>query len=140
MTFNEELYLYGRCHLFALALSQTFDYEMEFFWDTEAWFDKKGENIGPALVHAYCLLPDGTCVDARGTISSKEEMLDDYDWNTPSFVRTTPDMANEWIRKEVLDEQEAGEMHRLLTHIHENQLLYRSTIQWEDLLVTPPSN
>lgn len=123
MKIEIETYLYGRCHLFALALSRVFPYEMEFFWDEEAWFDE-GEVVGTALVHAYCILPNHMCVDARG-ILSKEDILNDYDWNSPSYLKATKEMVEEWIKEGVLDSPVQDELQHLQLYIQENQHLYQ---------------
>jgi len=110
-----ELYLHGRCHFFALALNKALGFPIECLWDNEAWFEDGDPS--PALVHAYCIRPDGTRVDAQGTLT-REAALENYAElvEEPEFVVTTAEALEEHIRAVMLP-AEPGEIEQLISYI-----------------------
>jgi hypothetical protein len=120
-------YLHGRCHLFAQALHEELGYEIEFFWDEEAWFNE-GEYIGIALVHAYCILPKGKpfrgkYVDVRGVVT-KKMIEDEFDWNVPKYEKISIEQLKTLITNNVLFEGEKNEVKELRRYIRENIQFY----------------
>lgn len=85
--FDVQLYLHGRCHLFALVLSAKTGLPIGLFMDEEGYYDPDG-NPCMALEHAYCHLPAGKgMVDADGHLS-EEFLSDEYGGETaaPFFL------------------------------------------------------
>ena len=60
-----ESYLHGYCNIFAQVLNAEFNYPIKILWDDT-------EEYGPALYHAFCVRPDGTYVDAAGTLTNND--------------------------------------------------------------------
>lgn len=120
-------YIYGRCHIFALALQEELGYEMEFLWDTDYWFD--GEDFpSKVLIHAYCILPKGKefkgkYLDARGLVSKRMIELE-YDWNTRCYELTSKEQLKEIINNLVLEAPEIGEIQAIRKFIRENRHIY----------------
>lgn len=72
MEFILNHYLHGKCETFAIILHQVTGWKIEGYFDFEA-LDDELNPLPPCLVHAYCVHPSGTMVDASGVIT--DEML-----------------------------------------------------------------
>lgn len=117
-----DIYLHGRCHLFALALHEVFSYPIEFFWETNCIED--GEEYGEVLVHAY-VIKNGICVDIEGP-KNRENIEADFDWNEPIYVSKTKEQVVEMINSGLLEPAADGEMeilrHYILTNLSKYQI------------------
>jgi len=84
--FDVQIYLHGRCHLFALVLTAKTGLPIGLFMDEEGYYDPDG-NPCMALEHAYCQLSAGKMVDADGQLS-EEFLSDEYGAETsaPFFL------------------------------------------------------
>ncbi|MDC0764857.1 hypothetical protein POF51_29485 [Brevibacillus sp. AG] len=120
---NLDTYLYGRCHIFALALQEELGYSIELFWDLEAWFDKDGMKIDTALVHAYCIGSDNVMFDARGRIT-REVVEEDYEFNEPEILATSPQRLCELMDQGVLETLKLGELDSIRAYIRNNLIKY----------------
>lgn len=104
-------YLYGRCQIFAQALHEELGYEIQCLWDTDYWFDD-ADSPSTVLAHAYCVLPNGEFMDARGIIS-KEAVLYDYDCNCPFFGIYSLAKLKEAYNNNILEEPTQKELHAI---------------------------
>lgn len=78
LTDEEEVFLHGRCHLFAIALSRTTGLPLQ------AYLDVDDDVEGPVLCHAF--VRDGDHIlDVRGRIPFADA-LDEFDSNEPWLV------------------------------------------------------
>jgi len=83
-----EQYLYGKCHIFAQALHLELGYNIKLLFDLEAEFvneQNKETTYSKALVHAYCIKPDGTCIDISGKINCDTIEFEYGDCNSPQY-------------------------------------------------------
>lgn len=105
-----DVYLHGRCHIYALALAAEHGYEIRALWDLEPTDDDL--NPGPtSLVHAYCRPPDGRVVDASGVHQEEDELLCGHGpCNEPDLVTHTPESIRALIRTRALPRPTRGEI------------------------------
>lgn len=120
---DQETYLYGRCHLFALVAAEHCGYGIELVWDTDYWFED-AEMPSTVLVHAYNVLPGGQVVDARGVVS-KEEMLLDYDYNQAAFEGIAVSNLRSSIKKNIFEDFNEGEYEAILQHLKQHTHNYK---------------
>lgn len=113
-------YAYGRCQIFAYALSLELGYEMEFMWDMDYYFEG-GDTESMVLAHAYCVLPNqkDTFVDARGVIC-KDVILYDYEYNRERFERISGEQLQQYFAEEFLEKPSEGELAALRQYIRNN--------------------
>jgi len=80
-------YLNRKCHIFAHALHLELGYNIKLLFDLEAEFDNEDKETfyDKALVHAYCIKPDGTCIDISGKINCDTVELEYGDCNSPQY-------------------------------------------------------
>lgn len=116
-------YIHGRCHLFAQALHQEFGYEMECLWDDDFWFDG-ADGPSVVLVHAYCITPDGTRVDARGLVT-KEIIEREYDCNSHFYEKISFEQMKTAIKKRQFCAQDKNELKAITNFIQENRDNYQ---------------
>lgn len=84
--FETDLYLHGRCHLFALRVAEYFDKPISVLWDLNPVDDDyQPLGIGPCLVHAYVQLDDGSVLDAGGATVDPTPFEDTYPCNEPAL-------------------------------------------------------
>jgi hypothetical protein len=80
---EEEVYLHGRCHLFAIALARLTGFELQAYLDVDDEVDR------PVLCHAF--VRDGDDIlDVRGRLPFSD-VLDEFDSNDPWLVDITED-------------------------------------------------
>jgi hypothetical protein len=114
----EYVYTHERCHIFALALSQVFGYEMRFLWDLTAKPDK------PTLIHAYCVDPYGFFYDARGKVMQKTVHQEFQGCNKPQLIKIIPDRVHHLMTITTLNHPFDGELEKLIDYIKANSQLY----------------
>lgn len=73
-------YYQGLCHVFAVALHLEHGYSMEFAWDAADGADISRFGV---LIHAFCVRPNGSYVDASGTITKNEAVYGHGDVGDP---------------------------------------------------------
>ncbi len=84
--FDTDLYLHGRCHLFALRAAEYLDKPISVLWDLNPVDDNYEElGIGPCLVHAYIQLDDGSVLDAAGATVDPIPFEETYPCNEPAL-------------------------------------------------------
>jgi len=84
--FYVENYLYGYCHIFAMALNKLFGYQIEALWDLSP--DDLDEGMS-GLVHMYAVKPDGTKLDASGILTDERLEQEYSDCNEPDIRQHT---------------------------------------------------
>ena len=119
----DDMYIHGRCHIFALALHNVFGYKMIFLWDTESW-DEDG-NIGTSLTHAYTESNTGKFFDARG-ILTRANIEDDFSdfLNDEEEVVTTVQDLQKLIAEKILIAPKRGELEKLQQYIIQHKEVY----------------
>lgn len=84
--FETDLYLYGRCHLFALRVAEYLGKPISVLWDLNPVDDDYEQlGIGPCLVHAYVQLDDGSVLDAAGATIDPTPFEDTYPCHEPAL-------------------------------------------------------
>lgn len=114
-----EDYLYGRCHIFALALSSRMGYKIGAIIDDNPYHNINGY---PCLEHAFCIIDEELVIDARG-IKSKEEIIDEYGFESNEIVilDDAKDLLEQWIKLKRLDKSSKKELMDLEHYIIEMQ-------------------
>ena len=114
-------YVYGRCHLFALALSRQKQMKVGIFVDEECIPDG-GEEPIRVLVHAFCLLDNDRVIDARG-IRYKIDMLREFAPLAFEFNELVGKEAeaqlHEWMNNEPALQAKEGEELALRKYIND---------------------
>lgn len=86
-----EDYLHGYCEYFAYALHQELGYPMYKVYDSEAETDM-------ALVHVFCINPNGEYVDVRGVIPNIWDLIEPYeDFLSLESAVIAPYMPSDWL-------------------------------------------
>lgn len=118
-------YLGGRCHIFASALSAVTGWPMEFVWDVAPFDD---DDPPEALIHAWCVRPDGKCFDAAGETSMQKLETSEYgDYGEAESRNTTQTELSVMMRDGVLDKSRDGEINSLKSIINANKAKYGIT-------------
>ncbi|WOF81602.1 hypothetical protein P5704_027270 (plasmid) [Pseudomonas sp. FeN3W] len=112
-------YVYGRCHLFALALARQLRMKIGIFVDEECIPDG-GEEPIRVLVHAFCVLDNDRVIDARG-VRYKIDMLREFSPLAFEFNELAGKEAeaqlNEWMSNEPALQAKSGEESALRDYI-----------------------
>ena len=109
-------YLYGSCHLFAIAYAELNNQEITALF-SEIESDKTDSGYISALDHAYCI-EDSVLIDARGQ-SGIEEVESDYSVDSMNSFRQVNALKTikEWVKVGLLADFESGEKEALISFI-----------------------
>lgn len=119
-------YHQGDCHLFAMALNRAFGFAMRCLWDLDPHDDGIQPLGFPVLVHAFCVRPDGSLVDARGTAEPDELENGHGDVFEPSEQEMAPgEMERMLADPNGWRAPDLGEMERLVGFLLDNAAAYR---------------
>ncbi len=64
---NENIFLDGACDVFADALNKEYGYPIY-----------ELVNNTHRLIHAFCMIDDGRCIDYRGIFANSDELIQEY--------------------------------------------------------------
>jgi hypothetical protein len=106
-------YKHGRCHLFALVLSEVFSKNITIFINEDPFFeDSDGEEVPPALEHAFCEVDSNFGIDANG-IHEVETLFNEYCQDVDSTITFSNDVSKniiiDWIENGMLIDFEPNE-------------------------------
>ncbi len=125
-------YIHGRCQIFAFALNAALKYPMTFIWDSGYFWDDDGDYFDEGkplppdpLVHAYCTRPNGTCVDASGTVTPFEAETEHGDCVEADHREISAADVKDLIKQKHIEGPEPGELNTLVQFINENLDVYR---------------
>ena len=130
-----EIYLCGRCHIFARALHEALGYQIVWLFDDEAYRD---DGSGPfrALVHAFCLNSANGRIDSTGEMRENGEAdrtgnpEDDFGWcNEPNYVQFSAKESRDAAIALKLPRPRNGEIDKLKAHILRHLEIYGAQVQ-----------
>jgi hypothetical protein len=133
--YSIENYLYGRCHIFALALSEHTNFKVGALIDNEPFHDTNGF---PCLEHAFCYFNDDLIIDARG-IKSKKEILQEYcsESNDIIEIKDAKELLQDWIQQKLLIKATKNELKDLDIYIE--KMKNSNVLKPLNLIEIPPS-
>ena len=122
---NIDRYLHGYCYTFAVALHKALGFPMQILWDFE--YDS-----GPSMVHAYAVRPDGSFVDAAGTVEDWELKSEFSEFTVTEYEFQT--IKNEVTMRKIVEKHDlenytSDEINRLVTFILKNTAVYKQGIE-----------
>jgi hypothetical protein len=132
---DTDIYLCGRCHIFALALHEALGYQIVWLFDEEAHTD---EGAGPfrALVHAFCLNTSEIRIDSTGEMRENVDEdrtgnpEDDFGWcNEPNYVRFSAEESRNAACGLILPRPHKGEIDKLKAHILSHPEIYGEQVR-----------
>lgn len=118
-------YKYGRCHLFALVLSETLSKNISIFINEDPLYEDLNdcEDYPPALEHAFCLEDSEFGIDATG-IHEIESLFSEYCQDHSSTITLNDTIAKavilEWIENGMLIDFEPDERENIQKFILTN--------------------
>lgn len=115
---RQDDYLYGECHVFALALQEVFGYQMKFALDE---FDEELER--EVLIHAFCFEGDHV-IDARG-ISHASDVLEPYDYNDVHFEEVELSALEQMMESGFVHRPDDGQYKELVQYLLDNKETYQ---------------
>lgn len=113
--YSVDNYLYGRCHIFALVVSQINNLKIGVLIDNEPLHYTNGL---PSLEHAFCYINDDLIIDARG-IKSKKEIIQEYGCEANDLIelKDAKEVIEEWIQQKLLNKPTKKELKDLTIYI-----------------------
>lgn len=108
-------YLYGRCHLFALAASRALGLKLRIIIDPAPLDDDLYPLPNPVLCHAGCVIPDESelVLDARGVLDQSEWIRE---YCPGEYEVLEHDDALAWLETFLPAEFDPGEEQALTTY------------------------
>lgn len=123
--YTVDYYMFGRCHLAALALHEELGLEIGLFIDHQAIIDDMVTDV-QALVHAYCYLDEEFIIDAQGgrTKTEQEDLYLPQAFD-PDEIRgpEAKQLLLDWIKAGKLVDYEAGEQQALASFVRQMRKL-----------------